>query len=607
MELSRRSVLSGLGVLASMSVVGRRAGAQLPPAGLPTAGLALVLRFRDGTSRTFSQADAKPVGQYVGQFVRQDCFVVRSDEWTVFFRPDADRTRDEVVVERGKMWLRPGESPTHILEPYVATILKDGKQIAEATVPRHWWLARWRWQSSQRPARRSLNDLISMKALCPLGRAALYGAAPLRTVIRWRGPMDTGGLAIGMGTAGERPDIGPITEYQAAYLLHGNAEALMTMMTQAEAVGSMPIWARDERTGALVDVYQLPNVAFRAGAPPIPQPAHPYNADGSYNDFLFRMDVAHLPSPAYVPWLLTDDPYFFEGVEAIGSYGLLASAYHRANQKLPGLVYPGETRAWAWGIREPFRLGAFAPESPPAWLKPRSYWRKVVADNLSFTRQYTESHAKVHRVFRVFTRSDDVAPWMSAYVMSSLGWAVWSGFYPEEWSVFTRWFAGGLLPFANGTSGWDRRWPAPYYVSFLNLREQGAGKELPASLAILDEAWDSRTPDSWGEAWKLFPKWTSSSAGGFASSPEPLDPDRWSDPDRIYENGIDSPYGVVAGAPSGPTYSIYLRGALALATLAGVPDAKAAHDWLHSKLPAVCASYGATGMLRWSFEPDRTG
>jgi hypothetical protein len=619
MELSRRNVLSGLGILAAASAAGHcltararlalgeprprhdQLVAQAPSGAGPSAGLTLVLQFGDGSSRTFSQAAARAAGDYVGHFVHQQCFVARSDEWTIFFRPDADRSRDEIVVERGTMWLSASEKPVHILEPYTATILKDGKRIAQVTVPRHWWWTRWRWQSSARPVRRSLSDLISMKALCPLGKATLYGAGALRTIIKWRGPMDTGGLEIGMGTAGERPEIGPITEYQAGYLLHGNAEALTTMMTQAEAVGSMPIWARDERTGALVDVYQMPGIAFRAGTPTIREPSYPYNRDGGYNDYLFRMDVAHIPSPAYVPWLLTDDPYFYEGVEAIGSYGVLATSYHRAYQKLPGLVYPGETRAWAWGIREPMRLAAFAPSDPPSWLKPRTCWQSIVQDNLKFTRQYMSSPAKIHRVFRQFTRSDTCTPFMSAYVMSSLGWAVWSGFYPE-WSEFTRWFGEGLLAFVDGASGWDRRWPAPYWLNLLTMREMESGRDLPAMLAILDESWDSTTPDSWGEAWRLFPKWLETRAAGSFSTPRALDPRRWTDPDKVYENADDSPYGIVKGAPSGPGYSLYLRGALAFAELAGVPNAKAAHDWLHSKLPAVCASYGATGFRKWSFQ-----
>jgi hypothetical protein len=562
-------------------------------------GLVLIMRFGDGTSLTFSQAAARDAGDYVGQFVHQKCFMTRENDWTVFFRPDADHLRDEIVVERGRSRLAPGQNATHLFEPYVATILKDGRRIADVTVPRHWWLARWRWQSAPRPIRRSLRDLVAMRAICPLSKAFLYGAKPVERTIKWQGPMDTGGLSVGMGAAGERAEIGPITEYQAAYLLDGNAQALTTIMAQAEAVGSMPIWARDEVTGGLVDIYEMPDIGFRGGEPEIPEPPYPYNPDHSYNDFLFRMDVAHLPSPTYVPWLLTDDPYFYESVEAIANYAVLWNDYHRANQKLPGLVYPGETRAWAWGIREPFRLGAFAPETPPSWLRPRAYWKKIVADNLSYTNQFMASPAKIHRIFRQFTRSDNCAPWQSAFVMSSLGWAVWSGFYPE-WSEFTRWFADGLLPFVDGHSGWDRRWPAPYYVGFLNMRDIGTGKDLPASLAIPDESLDARTPDSWAEAWKLFPKWVSNTS---PAQPKPLDPSHWSDPDRVYENGIDSPYGVIQGAPSGPTYVVYLRGGLALATLAGVPGAKAAHDWLHSKIPAVCRSYGEGAYYKWGFQP----
>jgi hypothetical protein len=615
MDLSRRNVLSALGLLIGTPAAGRTAagvsslpigghhGEQVAPAASKSgAGLALVLRFRDGTSRTFSQDSAKDAGDYVGQFVHQRCFVVQADEWTVFFRPDADGSRDEIVVERGLLRLVPGQNPTHILEPYGATILKDGRRIAELSVPRHWWLARWRWQSAPRPVKRSLRDLIAMKAICPLAKGALYGAKLPQTAVRWQGPMDLGGLQVGMGGVGEREEIGPITEYQAAYLLDGNPGLLTAAMAQAEAVGSMPIWARDQSDGALVDVYEMPNLSFLAeGVPSIPQPPYPYNPDHSYNDYLFRMEVAHIPSAAYVPWLLTDDPFFYEGVEATANFGVLFSDYHRAVQKLPGLVYPGETRAWGWGMREAMRLAAFALEQPPSWLKPRNYWKRIVTDNLTFTKQYMASPAKIHRVFRMFTRSDLCEPFFGGYVMSTLGWAVWSGFYPE-WSEFTSWFAGGLISFVDGKSGWDRRWPAPYMVDFLTMRDLGKSEAPPATLAVLDGTWDARTPDSWAEAWELFPRWALTPAP-FAAAPKPLDSSRWSDLEKVYENGIDSPYGVVKSAPSGPYYPLVMRAALAYAALAAVPGAKPAHDWLHSKLPAVCASYGAPGYYKWSVEP----
>jgi hypothetical protein len=615
MDLTRRKVLNALGLLTGTTVVGTQAaggssspidekiGQQVPQAAPSGAGLGLVLRFHDGTSRTFDQGSAKDAGDYIGPFVHQKCFVARADEWTVFFRPDADRSREEIVVERGLIRLGPGQTPNHILEPYSATVLRDGKRIAELTVPRHWWLARWRWQSAPRPVKRSLRELIAMKAICPLGRSALYGAKPPTTVIKWQGPMDIAGLQTGMGGVGERQEIGPITEYQASYLLDPSLHLFTTIMAQAEAVGSMPIWARDQLTGALVDVYEMPHIAFLAGGDPtIPQPPYPYNPDHSYNEYLFRMDVPHIPSAAYVPWLLTDDPFYYEGVEAIASYGVLVTDYHRDTQKLPGLVVPGETRGWGWGMREIMRLAAFAPEQSPAWLKPRAYWKKIVADNLTFTRQYMASPAKIHRVFRMFTRSDQCEPYFSGFVMSTLGWAMWSGLYPE-WTEFTNWFAGGLLPFVDGKSGWDRRWPAPYWVNFLTMRDLRTSEAAPATLAVFDEGWDPRTPDSWGEAWRLFPKWVSSPKATYSAASQPLDPSRWIDPNKVYENGTDSPYGLVKSAPSGPYYALVMRAALAYAALAGVPGAKPAHDWLHAKMPAVCASYGASGSYKWSVEP----
>lgn len=593
---TRRKVLSALGLLAGASAGSARAAQ--PRKVFSRARLSLVLRFSDGSSLTFTQAAAKHAGDYVGQFVHQKCFVVRKGDWTVFFRPDADGAREEIVVERGRLRLGPGEQPSHILEPYTATILENGQQIAQITVPQHWWLARWRWQSAPRPIRRSLQDLIAMKAICPFDKTALWGAQPLQTAIEWQGPMSTGGLATAMGEAGERPDIGPITDYQAGYLIDGNSAALTTMMAQAEAVGSFPAYARDERTGALVDVYRVPDVAFSGGGVTIPTPPAPTQPNGAVVDNFFVLNAAHMPSPSYVPWLLTDDPYFYEGMEVVGSYGILVTDYHRSLQHLPGLTYPGETRAWGWGVREPLRLAAFAPEKPPSWLKPRKYWQRIVADNLAFTRQYVESPASIHQIFHQFTRADFFQPWENGYVMSSLGWAVWSGFFPE-WAEFTNWFAGSLLPLSDGSSGWDRRWPAPYNVQLLGARTGQIN--IPAMLAVTDNSWDASTPGSWSEAWTLFPvTLATQGSNDYSPAPQPLDPRLWQDPTRVYENGIDSPYGAVKGAPSGPDYCDVIRCALAYMVLAGVPGARVAHDWLYAQMPMICASYNATGYHKWS-------
>ena len=562
-----------------------------------SSGLALSLQDGSGAIiETFTQNASEDIGDYVGRFVHQKCFVQHAAEWTVFFRPDADGSRDEVVVERGRFG---STNPTHILTPYYATIWKNGAVAAREYVPRHWWYARWRWQSAPRPIRRSLADIIALKALCPLDRIGIYlSEGPLRTVIPWLGPMDIGGFNIIMHSVGERPEIGTITEYQAAFLLDGNPEARQTMLTQAEAVGTMPIWARD-MSGALFDVYATAGAAL--GTAPLSLPPYPYNPDRSYNAYLFQMDVAHLPSPSYVPWLLTDDPYFYEGLEALANWAVLFTDYHRAQQGLEGLVYPGETRAWAWGMREVFRAGAFAPVTPPSWLKPQSYWRRLAADNLRFTAQFMASPAKIHAIFREFSIANGGAPWEQAFVMSSVGWAVWSGFYPE-WSTFATWFAGGLIPFVNGTSGWDRRWPSPYYVDLLNMR--GGAPEFHG-LCVPDTSYDAYTPDSWAEAWSLFPNWQNTPDGGYDRSQKMLNPALWTDPNKVYQNPIDNPYGVVQGAPSGPAYLIQMRAGLAFAALAGVSGARVAHDWLQAALrPVMMTGYKTAGDRKWSFDPS---
>ena len=614
-------MLSALGLLAGASVRrdamavsdpptarGGELVAQLPAAAPTPLGLGLTLRFRDGTSKTFGQASASDIGDYVGPFVHQKCFAERKGEWTVFFRPDADRSRDEVVVERGKLRLAPGESPSHLLEPYTATILKDGKRIAEVTVPHHWWFARWRWQSAPRKIVRTYKDLIALKAIMPLSTEYAFGNKPLTNdPVRsptWSGPMSTGGLAVGMGAGGVRPELGPITEYNALYLLTADPAALRASLAQAEAVGSWPVWVRDDQTGALLDVYTHPNVDFLyTSSLKIPQPPMPKDGQGNYPPNWFFLDTAHLPDPAYVPWLLTDDPYFYEGLELTGTWALLYSSYHRDAQKLQGLVNPGETRAWAWGLRTVSRLAAFAPASPPSWLLPQSYWQRVVADNLTYTAQYVASPARVHTVFRTFTRTDDVLSWMDGYVMTSLAWIVWSGFFPPGWRTFTEWHAPAILSYCDGKSGWDRRWPAPYEL-YLTTMKAPKGTEFP-SLCIPDASTDAGTPESWTDAWRTFPSWTIRPNNGWPhyAGQAPLNPATWTDPNRIYENAVDAPYGTYAQAPSGPEYLLIIRGAVAALAMAGIPEAAAAHNWLKAKMPAAVASYGplSIGVWKWAY------
>jgi len=67
-------------------------------------------------------------------------------------------------------------------------------------------------RSRRRGGQAFVHDLIAMKTVYRLRRAALYCAKPVETGIKWKAPMDTRGLATDMVGPGERPEIGPITD-----------------------------------------------------------------------------------------------------------------------------------------------------------------------------------------------------------------------------------------------------------------------------------------------------------------------------------------------------------------------------------------------------------
>jgi len=618
MGVSRRNMMSHLAGLAAIPVIARvwpaRSSAasakpegtfiaQLPSA--PAGALSIALEFKDGTRLFFEQAKATDAGDYVGKFVHQKCFIHRLSVWTVFFRPDADGSREEVVVERGKMWLAPGEHASHLLEPYTATVFRNGAELARINVPKHWWGARWRWQSAPRPIRRGLGDLVKMKAIAPLNRAMLYGAGPIRQIHRWSGPMGTGGLAASaMGSGGDRQEIGPITDIQGSYLMEGNQEAHGSMLVQAEAQGSWCIYYRDEKTNALIDRIQHRFASFDSRSPtPIPVAERPIiDAKGTVNPDFFDATPDHQTSPAFVPWLLTDDPYFYEAAEAAANYAVIYNWYGAMNASpsgpINGVVEFGQPRSWAWGARDLFRMAAYAFDTPPSWLKPRSYFRALLQDNLTFVAQYMTSPAAIHRIFRAFPRADVACSWMDAFMMSTLGWVGWSGLFPE-WKPFVDWFGYCIVAKCDGRSGWDRRWPAPYYPQPLDNRT--AGSYVQAASLVPNTSHDANTARDWREMFQWFVRDVLQNPK--AAPAARIDPSKWADPNRIYENAHDAPPGNgLNGAPSGPHYHIQLRGALASAANAGVPGARAAHDFLHAQMPAICASYRTAGNYKWAID-----
>ena len=574
----------------------RYGGAESAPAVVGVADLAITLDFGAGRIATFSGANAVELGDFVGDFVRQKNYVAtHSDfpDWRVFFRVDADEAgariqspaegwRDEVVVEYGRSTLG---APVHVTEPYTATITKAGSEVASHVVPNHWWYARWRYQSSERTVVRSPAALKAKGWIANFGPQGLFGLPPNMNAVTWDGPMSAprdkvlGAFANVMGAAGDNPQIGFLTEYAADYVINDSPESLTSLRTEGEWCGNWCIHIRDDSTGGVPDVRGN-RLRYRGDGGTISSPP---NVDAGANAAFVSVDAAHFYPCANLPWMLTDDPYLLEELQFCCNWQILFDAYHRTVQGLEGLVYPGQTRSFAWGLRDLFTVAASTPVDVPAWLQPRAYWQSCIDDNKAFALRYVNSPARIHALFRTWTRTDLNAAWMSAWLNAVVGIAVEQGF--TDWRDVFDWGIDFHIQQTNGTSGWSRQWPVPYY--FIPNK---VGYGTP-SLYFSDTSSDASTCASWADAWSYY---CSGSDGHTDTNGHTIDPAGW-DGHTLMQQFYQT----------GPSYFLHLRAALAMAVRQRVPGARACYDYIQGELRSTTMPhYGRPGQARFSIDPD---
>ena len=500
-----------------------------------------------GRKYIFGEGDGDDLGDFSGPGFVQRCVRVTHPEipLTVFFRPDRDSDRAEVVFELGRLWGKANAEAAN-LEGYHVTIERGGRGLAEVDVPKHWWFSAWRWQSALRPVIRKTADLIKAGLLLPFDDRLARYAKPT-TPIRYGGPMDSAGIYKEMGTTGERSDIGPVTEWQADYIVTGSRAALGTLLIQAEAAGSIPWHMRDETTGAPVDFYAHPTANWyyrpQAGAE---------NIKGTKTEW--SVDDSHQPALAYVPYLLTGDPYYLEKLQFQGTYNLGWSLYHREVQRLP-VLNPGQTRGYAWGLRTLAQLAKVTPEKTPKWLLPRAYWKRLLDDNLTyFTRTFVDDPKPESALFRAATNQEMVGSWQECFLAVSIGWAILLGF--KEWQKAFEWKIGSTIALTDGKSGWPHQWCSPYYYK---LRD-------PSS---------KRPYRSWGELWE-----------GFQADPA-------NKVVKPFPNSTDW------AQANSFTYLLYTRGTLALASHLGIPEARDCFKFVDSMVVEGLRKRRGEMIYRW--------
>jgi len=580
-RLSRRDFLAGAAAVAPGLATDLRRPADAKAAINTRGALTASFNFHGHATDFFvEESQAEDMGTYLGEFVQQRCLRQLHGPWSVFFRPDVGGGRHEVVVEYGQCFGEPGTVPKHIMTPFTVGILDDGRLLDTIEVPYQWWFSRWRWQSTPRPVVRSPAILKQRKWVFPFSTAAAFGAVPQaaraqRDAVA-RGPMGTGGLLTAMGATGDRSELGLVTEPQAEYLATESRAALAVIVDQAEACGTMPLHYRDRGTGATVDVDRHPTLTLRNGEAGLrlfepPPPKQPDGKGGARTDpRFFEPDDAHMPPAAFVPWALTDDPYYLEELEGQATYSIIRSLYHRKLHNLPGLVYPGQTRAFAWSMRTLFQLGVAAPAKPPAWLKSQGYWRGLVTQNRRYFQKFMDDPQPPCGVFHVATVTNKISAFQDIYLNLTLAHGVALGF--ADWTDAMRWKALTLLNLTNGRSGWNRQCPVPYYAALSAVDPGATTVPVPP-----DAGGRYGYFHQWPTAWDAYAKANNFPGGGA---------------------GWD---GVTYMGPNSPSYVVWLRGALAALANVGVDEARPCLAFIDAMVRKLIADKKlSAGNWKWS-------
>jgi len=469
-----------------------------------TQGLAVTLSFKDGEQLNFSQDQAKCFEDWVGSnFTQRNCRA-SNGFWHVSFRPDTTSDRVEVVVELGHV--TSDMSAPFTAGEYTFRLSQNGKEIASQKVPFHFWGGRWRWQSEERPILKTCDDIKDHPFLPQLEKARL-GHDPGKKPV-YSGPFTMPEFERGMGNGGERHDIGVVTGWSASCLLGGamDEENLIALAADYSAV---PVHHFRLPSGEMIDItkpaYQNHN--FHWNTRGNPNHIAMGGADRKAYPSFVSHDTAHHPSLFFIPFLLTEDPFWLEELQYSTLRHILASNFERtsndAGQRLA--IFKGQMRGFAWGYRDILHAHYLTPDDAPNWLLPKSYYDKLLADilielNAIMNDSGSDTKAIQRQRFNIMWSNSG---WLTVMWMQDFNVSVWGLGVRAGYEQFRPWFEWLLVSMNERTkdNGWDRRVPSFYNVDNRKMdfgRAQNWSELFPIYKATYPDRF--KTPiDKWPE------------------------------------------------------------------------------------------------------------
>ena len=299
---------------------------------------------------------------------------------------------------------------------YNVTLTVNGNAFFTKTAVEHYYLTRWRKTFT---VGGPLGDITP--DLAPFNAA--NAIPPYLSIVRNQINTPTGAtyeilregaLEKNMPAHSGRQEIAPYPDWTARYLVHKNSTQRAFVLANGDLSGSWPIHMREREAGPRLGVgpdrfisfderpnFWLDDRAAAAGWDTMagtPLPMHEYgNIIPGPGQTALIPDVAHQPSLAFVPYLLTGDRYYADEMAFWAFYCMGRTYPGDGTRSNTGIVANNETRGFGWALRNMADAAAYYPEASPV----RAYLVQKVQNNLNWIDSYASARFTPSNPFKV--------------------------------------------------------------------------------------------------------------------------------------------------------------------------------------------------------------
>jgi len=319
---------------------------------------------------------------------------------------------------------------------YDAVIAIGDKRVFEQANVNHKYLARWRRVFAIDALQESsvvedMAPFVAARAVPPYLSTVASPSPSLKTAgVSGTGfdILDFGDLTVPMNAHSGRPELAPYPDWTAQFLVHKTPAQRAYVLRHGELAGSWGIHVRNA-DGSMPSLDAPGNGYYWLDA------RWKDNVSGGFTGPRGHLehraepgDIAHQPSLAFVPYLVTGDRFFADEVAYWANFCLIGSFASDDNRKGPqGLLIGNEVRGIGWGLRNLGDAAAYLPDNSPM----KAYLASKVWNNLTSLDEYASTYQSgpVQTLFPGRRPEDGVGQyqpymWISLWEQAYLAWAV---------------------------------------------------------------------------------------------------------------------------------------------------------------------------------------